>query len=153
MPRISAVVLVSTHRVKRSFQLALSFSVGISLRPHHPGATRHLAEQAGLEPAHRNPSVNGLAIRRSTCYAYCPVYKARGRFERPSVGQIGKPTRYLPRHVKRDPGLLPSLLCNFVFTSIAHQNQKVFRFFSGFQISVHPYKPIVKCRMAASFFA
>ena len=32
-----------------------------------------VAEQAGLEPAHRNPSVNGLAIRRSTCYAYCSV--------------------------------------------------------------------------------
>ena len=36
-----------------------------------------MAGQAGLEPAHRNPSVNGLAIRSSTCYAYCPVCTAR----------------------------------------------------------------------------
>ena len=63
------------------FQRALSFSVGISLRPHHLGATRHLAEQAGLEPTHRNPSVNGLAIRRSTCYAYCSVCTARHMHE------------------------------------------------------------------------
>ena len=32
-----------------------------------------MAEQAGLEPTHRIPSMNGLAIRCSTCYAYCSV--------------------------------------------------------------------------------
>lgn len=38
-----------------------------------PSRVSELAEQAGLEPTHRNPPVNGLAIRRSTCYAYCSV--------------------------------------------------------------------------------
>ena len=39
----------------------------------HAMSFLHVAEQAGVEPAHRSPSVNGLAIRRSTCYAYCSV--------------------------------------------------------------------------------
>lgn len=38
-----------------------------------PSRVSELAEQAGLEPAHGNPSVNGVATRRSTCYAYCSV--------------------------------------------------------------------------------
>ena len=41
---------------------------------HIPLPRSELAEQAGLEPTHRNPPVNGLAIRRSTCYAYCSVW-------------------------------------------------------------------------------
>lgn len=212
-----------------------------------------MAGQAGLEPAHRNPSVNGLAIRRSTCYAYCPVctarrlhgeiaghvffppgcvlfviphryapiyskpevnhrilrlcvilrhtrmgvnpaypqgmtephmrmpaarqkiikisvtpfrligerrnrtgsfssalHKARGRLERPSVRRKvrgekpANPTRYLPRHEKEARDCSQASCCNFVFTSIAHSKRKIFRFFSGFQISEHPYKAIVK---------
>ena len=54
-----------------------------------------LAEQAGLEPAHRNPPVNGLAIRRSTCYAYCPVFGAGGWGRTSSLRLITTPLRLL----------------------------------------------------------
>lgn len=40
-----------------------------------------MVEQAGLEPVHRNPSVNGLAIRCSTCYAYCSVLEPQAGIE------------------------------------------------------------------------
>ena len=54
-----------------------------------------LAEQAGLEPAHRNPPVNGLAIRRSTRYAYCSVSCADGRNRTGSLRRITTPLRLL----------------------------------------------------------
>lgn len=44
------------------------FSFTLTLSP--PSS---LAEQAGLEPTHRNPSANGLAIRCSTHYTYCSI--------------------------------------------------------------------------------
>lgn len=40
-----------------------------------------LAEQAGLEPARRNPSANGLAIRCSTYYAYCSILEPQAGIE------------------------------------------------------------------------
>lgn len=51
---------------------------------------------------------------------------------------------------KRGSGAIPSLLRFFFFTSIAHSNRKIFRFFSGFSnfcASVQANRKMVKCRI------
>ena len=115
-----------------------------------------VAERAGLEPAHRNPSVNGLAIRCSTCYAYRSMYKAGfsparipraalqrirrgsslkgGPLWKKKAGQFATNCQSKGRKKSKRP-VGTSLLRNFLYSIISHENRKIIRLFSASSVA------------------
>ena len=74
LPTITFTLVFFPHLGQIKYPLTFTFTVTSC-------DVEFVAEQAGLEPTPPISARNGLAIRRSTCYAYCSVLVGQARLE------------------------------------------------------------------------